>query len=544
MDRRGFLTLAGGGAATLALADALAPAAALAADGRRARAAARATRVPPGPFTLGVASGDPLPDGVVLWTRLAPTPLDPGGGMPDAPVPVAYEVAADERFRRIVRRGSALARPAGAHTVHADVRGLRPGATYWYRFRAGGELSPTGRARTAPAAGARVRRARFATASCQNYQDGYYTAHQALAGEDLDFVVFLGDYIYEGRPNPAALRSHDGVAEPLTLDEYRSRHALYRSDPDLQAAHAAFPWVVTLDDHEVDNNWADDIPQDPGLQSPEAFRARRIAAFQAYWEHMPLRRAQAPRGPDMTLYRRLGWGDLLQLDVLDTRQYRSDQPTSLAGAEDPASTMLGAEQEAWLDRGLAGSSARWNALAQQTMVAQNDRLAGPAEVFDLDNWDGYRAARRRLLDSLDRVRNPVVLTGDRHATWVCDLRRHFGDPASPVVGAELTGTSITSGSDPDVVAFHAQYDPVMAESPHWKFIDNQRGYVVCDLDRERWRSDLRVVSTVRSPTATVSTYATFVTEDGVRGVAVASAPTEPVVPAAPPAPAEAVSPQR
>src|SRR5829696_1759568 len=378
MDRRGFLTLAGGGAATLALADALAPAAALAADGRRARAAARATRVPPGPFTLGVASGDPLPDGVVLWTRLAPTPLDPGGGMPDAPVPVAYEVAADERFRRIVRRGSALARPAGAHTVHADVRGLRPGATYWYRFRAGGELSPTGRARTAPAAGARVRRARFATASCQNYQDGYYTAHQALAGEDLDFVVFLGDYIYEGRPNPAALRSHDGVAEPLTLDEYRSRHALYRSDPDLQAAHAAFPWVVTLDDHEVDNNWADDIPQDPGLQSPEAFRARRIAAFQAYWEHMPLRRAQAPRGPDMTLYRRLGWGDLLQLDVLDTRQYRSDQPTSLAGAEDPASTMLGAEQEAWLDRGLAGSSARWNALAQpRCSTSTTGTVTGP-----------------------------------------------------------------------------------------------------------------------------------------------------------------------
>ena len=549
MDRRSFLTLAGGGVAALTVADAFTqPSGAL---GTGDRTAARPVAVPPAPFTLGVASGDPAPDGVVLWTRLAPDPLAPDGGMPAGQVtPVRWEVAADEGFRRIVRRGVEVTSAAVGHSVHAEVGGLSEGATYWYRFRAGTELSPVGRTRTAPRPGARVDRVRFASASCQNYQDGYYTAHRALVGEDLDFVVFLGDYIYEGAPNPAALRRHDGTGEPTTLAEYRARHARYRSDPDLQACHAAFPWVVTLDDHEVDNNWADDIPQDPGSQLPEAFRARRVAALQAYWEHMPLRRSAAPNGPDMRLYRRLGWGDLLQVDVLDTRQYRTDQPLDVAGAESPAATILGAEQEAWLDGGLARSTARWNALAQQTMVATNDRAAGPAEVYDFDNWDGYRVARRRLLAALDQVRNPVVLTGDRHATWVCDLAPDGGpgtppaEPAGPTVAAELTGTSITSGSDPNVAAFHAVYDPVMAESPHWRFIDNQRGYLLCDVDRERWLTDLRVVSTVRSPTAAVSTYASFVTEDGVRGVRVASAPPAPIVPAAPPAPPEAVSPQR
>jgi alkaline phosphatase D len=545
MDRRSFLTLAGGGVAALAAADGLArPSGAL---GRADRTAARPAVVPPAPFSLGVASGEPVPDGVVLWTRLAPDPLAPEGGMPAGQVtPVRWEVAADERFARVVRRGVEVTSAAVGHSVHVEVGGLRPGATYWYRFRAGSELSPVGRTRTAPAAGARVDRLRFAGASCQNYQDGYYTAHRALAGEDVDFVVFLGDYIYEGAPNPAALRRHDGTGEPVDLAGYRARHARYRTDPDLQACHAAFPWLVTLDDHEVDNNWADDVPQDPASQLPEAFRARRAAALQAYWEHMPLRRSARPYDGEMRLYRRAAWGDLLQLDVLDTRQHRTDQPLDLAGAEAPGATMLGAEQEAWLDRGLAGSRARWHALAQQTMVATNDRSAGPPQVYDLDNWDGYRAARRRLLAGLARVRNPVVLTGDRHATWVCDLApgADGSEPPGAPVAAELTGTSMTSGSDPDVALFHAVYDPVMAESPHWKFIDNRRGYLLCDLDHERWLTDLRVVSTVRSPTATVSTYASFVTEDGVRGVQVASAPAAPVVPAAPPAPPEAVSPQR
>ncbi len=521
MDRRSFLQLAGGTAAGLAVTSAGLGAAPAGARPRQVAPVGHGAPVPPAPFTLGVASGDPVADGVVLWTRLAPDPLVPGGGMPAQPVPVQWEVAADDRFRRVVRRGNEVAHPGEGHSVHAEVGGLQPGATYWYRFRAGREISPAGRTRTAPAPWRRTRGARFGVASCQNYEAGYYTAHRALAAEDLDFVVFLGDYIYEGAPNPTALRQHDGVGEPYTLDDYRGRHARYRSDLDLQAAHAAFPWFVTLDDHEIDNNWADDIPQDPAAQTPEAFRARRIAAFQAYWEHMPLRRSAHPAGPDMRLFRAYGWGDLARIHVLDTRQHRTDQPVDLAGAEDPAATMLGAEQEAWLDHGLATSRARWDVVAQQTMVASNDRLAGPAERYDFDNWDGYRVARRRLLDSLGRARNPVVVTGDRHATWVCDLQPDFRDPASPVVAAELTGTSISSGSDPDTAAFHATYDPIMAESPHWKFIDNQRGYMVCDLDRERWLTDLRLVSTVRAPEAAVSTFARFVTEDGVPGVHVA-----------------------
>ncbi|MDR7279343.1 alkaline phosphatase D family protein [Catenuloplanes atrovinosus] len=485
--------------------------------------------LPAGLFTLGVASGDPLPNGVVIWTRLAPDPLN-GGGMPDRTVPVAWEVAEDARFRRVRRRGVAFAEPALGHAVHVDVRGLRAGADYHYRFRAGTEISPAGRTRTAPDAHAWPERLRFAFASCQDYQSGRYTAHRHLADEDLDFVAFLGDYIYEGAPNPNAFRQHDGTGEPYGLVEYRNRHARYKSDPDLQAAHATYPWIVTLDDHEIDNNWADEVPQDPALQTPEAFRARRIAAFQAYYEHMPLRRASVPRGLDMQLYRRLRFGNLASVHVLDTRQYRSDQPTSLAAAQDPALSMTGPTQEEWLVRGLGTSGTRWNLLANQVMWAQNDRRAGPETVFDFDNWDGYRAQRRRLLEffGTGRVQNPVVLTGDRHCTWVCDLRPDFDDPASPVVGAELTGTSISSGGNPDTAAFHATFDPIMAESPHWKYIDNRRGYVVCDVSAREMRSRLRVVDDIWTEGSPIYTAAEFVTEAGRPGVSVASQETSPL----------------
>jgi len=411
--------------------------------------------LPGPPFTLGVASGEPTADGVVLWTRLAPDPLVPGSGMPPSPYAVDWEVASDDRFRRVVRRGHHTATPEDGHSVHVQLHGLRDDATYFYRFRAGGEISPSGRTRTAPSPRQHLRHVRFATASCQNYENGFYNAHRALAGEDLAFVLFLGDYIYEGRPNATAIRQHDGDSEPVTLDEYRARHARYKSDLDLR------------------------------------------------------------------VYRRFGWADLLQVDVLDTRQYRSDQPTDLAGANDPAATMLGADQERWLFQGLRRSRARWNVLAQQTMVAQNDRSAGPVEVFDFDNWDGYRVPRQRLLGELARVDNPVVVTGDRHATWIAELKQDFYDPASPTVAAELTGSSITSGGDASRESFHATYDPIKAESPHWKFIDNGRGYLLCDVDRHRMLTELRTVPTVRAIDPTVSTYARFVTEAGRPGVDVA-----------------------
>ena len=485
--------------------------------------AAAAPVLPSGLFTLGVASGDPKPHGAVLWTRLAPDPLA-GGGMPAQDVTVRWQVAEDDRFRRVVRSGTARARAAYGHSVHLELTGLRPDRHYWYRFRApGGELSPVGRLRTAAAAGAQNSRLRWAVTSCQLWMDGYWPAWGDIAEQDLNFVTFLGDYIYESAPRTTGyVRQHEGSGEPYTLEQYRNRHAQYRTDADLQAAHAAHPFVVTLDDHEIDNNWADDVPQDPALQTPEAFRARRIAAFQAYWEHMPLPYSARPNGPDAQFYRRLSFGRLASYSVLDTRQYRTDQATTLAEAEAPDRTMTGAEQEQWLVDGLTRSRARWNLIGNQTMVAQNDRTAGPAQSFDFDNWDGYRAQRRRLLTTAGDadVRNLVVLTGDRHATWVCDLKPDFDDPASPVVGAELTGTSISSGGNPDPVAFHRTFDPVKAESPHWKFIDNQRGYLLCDADRDRLSTELRAVTTVTTPGGAVATYARFVTEDGVPGVSV------------------------
>ncbi len=284
------------------------------------------------PFTLGVASGDPLPDAVVIWTRLAPRPLEPGGGMPDRIVPVRWEVAGDERFAHVVRRGVAAARPERAHTVHVDVRGLQPHRRYWYRFRAAGELSPAGRMRTAPAPGAAVPLS-FAVTSCAQYEHGYFTAYRHLADEDCDVVFNLGDYIYEYEADDYVaptgnVRDHVGP-EVRTLDDYRQRHAQYKTDPDLQAAHAAAPWIVTWDDHEVDNNYADDIPEDRDAEEGNAttadFLARRAAAYQAYWEHMPLRTAP-PKGPDLPLYRRFAFGSTATFSVLDTRQYRTDQP--------------------------------------------------------------------------------------------------------------------------------------------------------------------------------------------------------------------------
>ncbi len=314
--------------------------------GGEGRAAAAPSSLPP-PFTLGVASGEPEPDGVVLWTRLAPQPLD-GGGMPDRAVPVEWEIAADEGLRRVVRRGVAAALPQHAHTVHVEVGGLRPATWYWYRFRADGHLSRVGRTRTAPARSASPPRLRFAFASCQNFQDGFWPAYAGMAAEDLELVVHLGDYIYEGGVNAGAPRQHNS-AEIVTLADYRNRHALYRGDPALQAAHAAFPWLLTFDDHEVENNYAGAIPENPAEAS--GFLARRAAAYQAYWEHLPLRRRQRPHGPDLLLYRQAAFGDLLELRLLDTRQYRTDQPCGdglqvrCPAALDPAATMTGPAQE-------------------------------------------------------------------------------------------------------------------------------------------------------------------------------------------------------
>ena len=392
-SRREFLRAVG----ALALSGAATPATA---------AAARSLRLPGYAFALGVASGYPLSDGVVLWTRLAPAPLEPGGGMPDLRVPIRWEVAEDERFRRIVRKGQTHAMPEWAHAVHVEVDGLRPGRWYWYRFIAAGEISSIGRTRTAPAVGERLDRLRFAFASCQHYEQGYYAAYRHMRRDELDLIVHLGDYIYESSGGRDPVRRHD-APEPQTLEDYRMRYALYRGDPDLQGVHAHCPWLVTWDDHEVDNDYAGDRSQDDDYRA--WFLLRRAAAYRAYYEHMPLRRGMLPLGPHMRLHSRVAFGDLAAFHLLDGRQYRSYQACPRPGrgganmveecAErlDPTRSMLGETQERWLEAGLSASKAKWNVIAQQTLIAQIDTKPGDGQRFWTDAWDGYPAARRRLL---------------------------------------------------------------------------------------------------------------------------------------------------
>ena len=472
------------------------------------------------PFTLGVASGDPLPDSVVLWTRLAPDPLN-GGGMPAASVPVQWQVATDPNMRRIVRRGTARATPDFAHSVHIEVDGLQPDRFYWYQFRAGNELSPIGRTRTAPAPGAPIEQLTFAFASCQDWQNGFYPAHKHLAEEDLNFVVFLGDYIYGDGAEADAPRQHSG-SECITLDDYRNRYAQYKTDPNLQAAHAAFPWIVTWDDHEVDNNYADLHPANN--QSREAFVRRRANAYRAYYEHMPLRPTSLPDGSNLRLHRRFTFGDLAQFHVLDTRQYRTDQPCGdgaqprCPGALAEAATMMGTEQERWLLQRLDESPARWNVIAQQVMMAQFDFDPRPRTgMFNMDQWDGYVAARNRLVSFLQQRQpaNPVVITGDIHSSWVNDLKADFNNPDSATVGTEFVGTSLSS-------AFPADYVPVVKlarlANPHNKFFEGTtHGYVRCQITREGWQSDYRVVSSILEPDAAIKTMASFLVEHGKPG---------------------------
>ena len=473
------------------------------------------------PFTLGVASGDPAADGAVLWTRLAPEPLT-DGGMPPSAVEVVWEVARDDRMRQIVRSGAAIARPESAHAVHVEVAGLQENRPYWYRFRAGGASSAIGRTRTLPAAGAAVDRLRFAFASCQHYEFGHFTAYEHLAAEDLDLVFHLGDYIYEGSrradltDEPIPRRHLD--PEAVTLDQYRRRYAQYHLDPALQAAHAASPWMVTWDDHEVENNYAASVSE-RNVPAGE-FLSRRAAAYQAYYEHMPLRRTAAPDGPSARLYRRLSYGTLGAFFVLDTRQYRSDQPCGggLAApcdaAFDPAATMMGAPQRAWLIDGLDRSRARWNIIPQQVMMAGVDFSRQGDRRIAMDHWSGYQAERTRFLQFLAdrRPSNPIVLTGDIHNHWVNDLRVDFDDPKSRTIGTEFVGTSISSGGDGEDMP--VTMPPVLARNGFVRFFNSQRGYVSCELTPSRMRAELRVLDYVSRPGARRRTRAAFVVEDG------------------------------
>jgi alkaline phosphatase D len=483
----------------------------------------RRSPAPVDPFTLGVASGEPTPDGVVLWTRLARRPLAPDGlgGMPDRPVDVDWEIAADERFSRIEQRGTATATARSAHSVHVEPVGLRPGAEYFYRFRAEGYVSPVGRTRTAAAAGTLAAPLTMCFVSCANYEHGWFTAYRRLAEDQPDLVLHLGDYQYEYAAGTSIapggnVRDHAGP-ETTTLAGYRQRYAQYRTDPDLQAAHAVAPWLPVFDDHEVDNNWADETPEKP---EPD-FPARRAAALQAYWENMPLRSTALPRGTAMQLYRRVQWGALATFHMLDTRQYRTDQAcgdqyrSDCPERFDPARTLTGGAQEQWLYQGFRDSQARWDVLGQQVFFSPLDLTAGPGVSVNPDAWDGYVAERDRVVAALrdSPVRNAVVLTGDVHSHWASEIRERADDPNSRRVATELVTTSITSGGDgsdtrDDVTA-------VLPENPGIRYFSNRRGYVRTRITAEEVRADFRVLPYVSRPGAPVSTGASFVIPDRV-----------------------------
>jgi alkaline phosphatase D len=488
------------------------------------------------PFSLGVASGSPLPTAVILWTRILANPLaDPLAAASTAPMAlsVRWEVAHDQAFTRIAARGAANALPALAHSVHVDVTGLEPGRWYWYRFMLGDAVSPVGRTRTAPAPGSLPPLLKLAVASCQHWEFGSYAAHRHIAAAAPDLVAFVGDYIYEW--GPYSLR-HPAVAhridESFTLAQYRARYAQYKSDPDLQAAHLAAPWIVTWDDHEVANDYARDSDE---RRDPH-FAARRAAAYQAFYEHMPLRLAPPREGGygDLRIYQRYDWGRLARLHVLDDRQYRATHacgPRDRGGSSSvtracrelraPGRSMLGGEQEAWLADGLASSQARWNIIAQQTPMAQSTQvpIVKPSDGrFWTDGWDGYPVARERLFDALraSGAANPLVLSGDVHTFYATDLRRDFDRPAStsnPVIATEFCGTSVTSSSRPQ-----ARTEQYVAMNPHVKYgRSDKRGFMLMEVTPARTSTIFIGLDDVRDPASPAAKLASFVVDDGKPG---------------------------
>lgn len=487
-------------------------------------------------FPLGVASGDPGAHSVVLWTRLAPDPLN-GGGMPDTPVLVRWRVATDAGMSHVIRSGAAIALSRNGHAVHAVARGLPSNSWFYYRFEALGQYSRVGRTRTFPSKRDFVSHMRFGLVSCQDFRDGFYPAYRDLATQKLDFVVHVGDYIYENGPRSTPIaegRNHIGD-EAFTVEDYRNRYALYRLDANLQQAHARFPFIVTWDDHEVDNNYAGGIAEEDAPLQDAAFLERRRGAYQVYGETMPLRFFNRVRRRDgsVRLFRRLQFGRLADIHVLDTRQFRTDQPAedgfgstdpkSLSvepvlgevlfdaeGILDPDATMTGERQEVWLARNLKRSRATWNILAQQVMMTQwnlasfvNQAFPGLdiADILSMDGWDGYQAARRRLFEVLARVRpnNPVVLSGDIHSAWGVNLLEDFEDPNSDLLAAEFVCTSISAtfgGLDPRATDALVR-GTVQQGNLHVEFFDGLfRGYCLCDVTDARWQTTYRAVGTL------------------------------------------------
>ena len=477
------------------------------------------------PYSLGVASGDPLPDSVVLWTRLVPEPMEIGGGMPEEDVEVAWTVATDEALTDVVQTGTTTAEPEHAHAVHVEVFDLEPATEYYYQFEAGGATSPVGRTKTAPAPDQRVDEFEFAFASCQSWPHGYYTAYRHMAREELDLVIHLGDYIYEyGVEADGGIRDvqvpQEYREETMTLDRYRLQYGLYKSDPDLRDAHASAPWLVTRDDHEVDNNWADDVQEEPWDQETvEEFLQRRAAAFQAYYEHMPFRMEQKPDSSNQKLYRNYRFGDLVEFNVLDTRHYRDDQACGDAFRavdceERFEREILGDEQREWLLDNLESSEVTWDVLANQLPLARMDFKEGEEEGFRTDQWDGYVPDQDAVTEAMgEHADNAVVVTGDFHTSWACELQAADGEE---VVGTEFVGTSISSFGDGTEMRDDADY--VLAENDNVYYNKNLRGYAQCRVTPDSWETEYKVLDYVTEPGSPIWTDATFTVEAGEPGL--------------------------
>ena len=470
------------------------------------------------PFQLGIASGEPEADGFVIWTRLAPQPFEPGYGMVPAPVEVRWEVASDERMQNRVAEGTAIARPELGHAVHVEVAGLEPNRPYFYRFYSGRERSAIGRAKTTPALGQPIDSLRFGVAGCQNYEQGYYTAHRHLAAEEADFIFCYGDYIYEYRGNRIRprrdgsqgemVRPHEGQ-EIHTIEDYRRRYAQYKMDLDLQAAHASAPWFVIWDDHEIDNNWVSDLDQDGTPAS--IFALRQQMAMQAYYEHMPLRAKSMPLGNRMQIYRQQRFGDLLDLNLLDTRQYRTDQPCEdrwaqfCEGVQDRDAQVLGKAQEDWLFDKLKSSDAQWQVLAQQIMMMDLDRVPGDGQGRNVDSWGGYETPRDRVLAKVRDLGKDsvIVLTGDEHQNYAGELHLDGKRPGPKPIATEFVTTSISSGGDGE-----DQRSDTMAwqeENECLKWHNAQRGYVMCDVTRDQWTTEFKTLDYVSTRGAPIKT---------------------------------------
>jgi len=479
------------------------------------------------PFKLGVASGDPTPDGFVLWTRLAPNPFEPDGGMGDQVVQVQWFVAADEKFKTLLRAGSEIAHPERGHAVHVELTGLTPGRPYWYGFEAGGVRSPAGRAVTLPAAGAPVSSFKFGWTSCQHFEQGFFNAYKDMVAWNPDLILHLGDYIYESSFGQQ-IRRHPNL-DPRTLDDYRVHHAVYKLDEDLQAAHRHTTWALIWDDHDVSNDYAGLTPANPA--DLEGFPARRAAAYQAWFENLPIgRRSLVSRG-ETRIYQQLLIGDLLQIAMLDNRQYRTPRAcvdpakwrTTLKVCPDnaaPGRTVLGAEQEHWLGETLDHSTTRWTAIAQQTMFSHFFQKTATGEYGAYqDGWSAYPAARQAILDRIARRphQDTVIIGGDMHSYFAVDVRAQGeGRADSPVIASEFVAGSVTTQN-----YNYDRWTKTIAEpgNEHIKFFDDRvHGWAAAEVTPARWSVDFRAMSTTWRRDATASSLSKWAVEWGRAGV--------------------------